>query len=321
MCGRYTLAHSMEEIIEAFKTQQLMLPLEPRYNIAPSQLIPIIFAAQEGDEDAKPGQRIIRAARWGFIPDWVKDLKKYPPMINARGETIAEKNSYRHAFRRRRCLIPADGFFEWKGEGKDRLPYRIGLKGNALFGFAGLYEDWTSPDGSMMRTTAIITVHANPLMRKFHDRMPVILHRGEENVWLDNDQSDLPKLQSLLRPYPDQEMEAYRVSKRVNGTSFNDRDLVKKLVDGEAEYQPPPKEKKLPAVKTDSISKTDRMAKIDEAPTSVASQSSPSKSMSTKSRQKGRSDSSAKQLNLFELKSGTDDAGNSDLADQADRAD
>src|ERR1700679_2313163 len=125
MCGRYTLAHSMEEIIEAFKTQQLMLPLEPRYNIAPSQLIPIIFAAQEGDEDARPGQRIIRAARWGFIPDWVKDLKKYPPMINARGETIAEKNSYRHAFRRRRCVIPADGFFEWLGEGKDRLPYRI----------------------------------------------------------------------------------------------------------------------------------------------------------------------------------------------------
>jgi putative SOS response-associated peptidase YedK len=249
MCGRYTLAHSMEEIIEAFKVQQLVLALQPRYNIAPSQLIPIILSAQEGDEDARPGQRIIRAARWGFIPDWVKDLKKYPPMINARAETIAEKNSYRHAFRRRRCLIPADGFYEWQGEGKDRLPYRIGLKGDALFGFAGLYEDWTSQDGSMMRTCAIITVHANQMMTKFHDRMPAILHRGEENVWLDQDQTELPKLQAMLRPYQEQEMECYRVSKRVNGTTFNDQDLARKLVEGEAEYQPPAKEKKPPAIK------------------------------------------------------------------------
>jgi putative SOS response-associated peptidase YedK len=282
MCGRYTLAHSMEEIIEAFKVQQLLLQLEPRYNIAPSQLIPIIFTAQEGDEDAKSGQRIIRAARWGFIPDWVKDLKKYPPMINARGETIAEKNSYRHAFRRRRCVIPADGFYEWKGEGKDRLPYRIGLSGNALFGFAGLYEDWTSPDGSMMRTSAIITVEANPLMKQFHDRMPAILHWGEENVWLDKEQSDLPMLQALLRPYPAQLMEAYRVSKRVNGTSFNDKDLAKKLIEGEAEYVPPPKEKKLTPPKQ------------------------PKSDVAVKGN-RGKSATGTVQLNLFALKASSDD--------------
>ncbi|MBS1995458.1 MAG: SOS response-associated peptidase [Cyanobacteria bacterium SZAS LIN-2] len=250
MCGRYTLAHSMEEIIEAFKVQQMLLPLEPRYNIAPSQMVPIIFTAQDGDEDARPGQRIIRAARWGFIPEWVKDIKKFPPMINARGETVAEKNSYRHAFRRRRCLVPADGFYEWQGQGKDRLPYRIELKGAPLFAFAGLYEDWTSTDGSMIRTNAIVTVGANRLLGQFHDRMPVILRRGEEDLWLDTNHENLADVQALMRPYPDSEMELYRVSKRVNGTSFNDPDLSRRLAADEPEYQAPPKEPKAAKEKT-----------------------------------------------------------------------
>jgi len=129
------------------------------------------------------------------------------------------------------------------------LPYRIGLTDMSLFGFAGIYEDWTSPDGSMMRTAAIITVGANKLLQQFHDRMPAILRPGEENTWLNNDQSDLSKLQSLLRPYPDQSMTMYRVSKRVNGTTYNDSELVKKFEQGDAEYQPPAKEKKLPAAK------------------------------------------------------------------------
>jgi putative SOS response-associated peptidase YedK len=251
----------MEEIIEAFKVQQLLLSLEPRYNIAPSQMVPIIFTAQDGDEDAKSGQRILRAARWGFIPEWVKDIKKYPPMINARGESVAEKNSYRHAFKLRRCVIPADGFYEWEGQGKDRLPFHIGLKGKVLFGFAGLYEDWTSPDGSMIRTCAIITVHANEVMRKFHDRMPAILRTGEENTWLDQDQADMAELQSLLRPYPEEPMECYRVSKRVNGTTFNDKDLARKLDAGEAEYQPPPKEKKTPAKTAPQLTTQEKAAK------------------------------------------------------------
>lgn len=288
----------MEEIIEAFKVQQLLLPLEPRYNIAPSQLVPIIFSAQEGDEDARPGQRIIRAARWGFIADWVKDLKKYPPMINARGETIAEKNSYKHAFRRRRCIIPADSFYEWEGAGNDRRPFRIGLKGMGLMAFAGLYEDWTSPDGSMMRTNAIITVEANPLMRRFHDRMPAILHPGEENIWLDNDQSDLPKLQGLLRPYPADRMELYRVSKRVNGTKFNDQELVRKLAEGEADYQPPPKEKKLPSGRL----KNDR---IENSVAIDATQDMPKKM--PKDKLKTKLAAGTGQLSIFDLNTGANE--------------
>ncbi|MBU6453690.1 MAG: SOS response-associated peptidase [Cyanobacteria bacterium REEB67] len=243
MCGRYTLSYTMEEILEYFKIRQLLIPLEPRYNIAPSQLVPIVFTAQEGDEFARPGKRTIHVARWGFVPDWVKDIKKYPPMINARAETIAEKNSYRHAFRRRRCVIPADGFYEWLGSGKERLPFRIGLKGGGLFGFAGLYEDWTSPDGSMMRTSAIITVGANRLMEPFHDRMPAILSPDAVDIWLNNQETDLVKLQNVLRSYPDKLMECYRVSKRVNGTSFNDPALSLPIAAGEPEWEPPPKEK------------------------------------------------------------------------------
>jgi len=291
MCGRYTLAHSMEEIIEAFKVQQLLLPLEPRYNIAPSQMVPIIFTAQDGDEDAKPGERIIRAARWGFIPEWVKDTKKFPPMINARGETIAEKNSYRHAFRRRRCIIPADGFYEWQGQGKERLPYRIELKGAPLFAFAGLYEDWTSSDGSMIRTNVIITVATNRLLSQFHERMPAILHRGEEDQWLDVNakQENLAEVQALLRPYPNEEMHFFRVSKRVNGTTFNDAELSRRLAEGEAEYQAPPKEKT--ASREKAVSKERAEGADKDGPVE--------KPAKIKKSEKPPDDSGATQLKLF----------------------
>lgn len=234
MCGRYTLIHPTEEILERFGLKQLELPIAPRYNIAPSQLIAIIIANQ------RPGNsgRLLEAARWGFLPSWSHDIKRTPPMINARSESASEKPTFRTAFRSRRCLIPADSFYEWQGEGKSRKPWRFHLKGERLFAFAGLFEDFASGDGDEIRTCTILTVAANDKMRPFHDRMPVILPRQLEGLWLDPQNKDVDQLQALLRPYPDDQIEMHRVGTAVNGTKVDSPDLIK-LLDASEEDGPP----------------------------------------------------------------------------------
>lgn len=207
MCGRFTLHSSSNEFADQFGAAS---PdgLCPRYNIAPSQAIAIIRA---GD-----GTRRADLVRWGLIPSWAKDPKIGSKMINARAETIFEKPSYRSAIRQRRCLIPADGFYEWKTDGKVKTPHWIHLRDEALFAFAGIWERWISPDGEVIDSTTIVTTTANEVVRQVHERMPVILARDNYAPWLDPALQDPARLSGLMVPYPAEEMVMHPVSSRVN---------------------------------------------------------------------------------------------------------
>jgi putative SOS response-associated peptidase YedK len=187
------------------------------FNVAPTQQILAIRI----QDDAKA----FATMRWGLIPSWAKDKKM--PFINARGETVAEKPAFRSAFKKRRCLIVADGYYEWKAlEAKRKQPYYFRLKSNEPIAFAGLWETW-SGDGEPIESCAIITTEANDLSRAIHDRMPVILRGDEAEAWLDPDVEDAKALVPLLRPFPAEEMVAFPVSTRVNKVSDNDADLIK----------------------------------------------------------------------------------------------
>ena len=179
--------------------------LKPRYNIAPTQSVPVIVA---GDK--------LKIMDWGLIPFWVKEETTGNRLINARAETLAEKKSYRHNLKHRRCLIPADGFYEWEKKGREKIPYRFTLKDDKLFAFAGLWESRQSRTGEEIETFCIITTAANELVEKIHGRMPVILSREAEKIWLDHEIDKPEILLPLLKPYPAEKMTATRVSRQVN---------------------------------------------------------------------------------------------------------
>jgi putative SOS response-associated peptidase YedK len=213
MCGRYTLHHKPEEIEERFDVEADEELVAPRYNIAPSQIIPTIVHADS---------REIIGCKWGLIPFWAKDPKIGNNLINAKAETLAEKPSFKHALAKRRCLIPADGFYEWLKRGKaPSQPMHIRLRDGGLFAFAGLWEEWKSPEGEPLRTCTIITVEPNEMVAKIHNRMPAILTTDEEAAWIDP-KSKVADLLLMLRPYPTDEMEAIPVSRAVNRPSFDD---------------------------------------------------------------------------------------------------
>jgi putative SOS response-associated peptidase YedK len=194
--------------------------LAPRYNIAPTQSVIVV-----GDD----GERYLKQMRWGLIPSWAKDESIGNRMINARAETIAEKPAFRAALKKRRCLIPADGFYEWKkGETSKapKQPFCIRLKSKEPFGFAGLWEHWTSPDGEEVLSCTIITTEVNELLKEVHHRMPVILPREAEAVWLDPKIQDTDKLLPLLKPYPSDEMEFYPVDRIVNSPANDTPDCI-----------------------------------------------------------------------------------------------
>lgn len=221
MCGRYTQTQSVARIVERFGVQQIGFEFGPRYNLAPSQPVATITQQQIGG-------RVLDAFRWGLIPSWAKDESIGHKMINARAETLAEKPSFKSALLRRRCLIPADGFYEWKKEGSGKTarkqPLRIHLKSDEAFAFAGLWDEWHTPDGSPLRSCAIITTAPNALMSAIHNRMPAILRPEDEAAWLDveaNDRDDVPHLLHMLRPYPDEELAAHPVSTSVNSPAFD----------------------------------------------------------------------------------------------------
>lgn len=208
MCGRFTLTQSAAAIAEAFDLDEIPR-FVPGYNIAPTQPVPTIRASRDS-------RREFDYLYWGLIPSWSKDPTIGARMINARSETVTEKPSFRTAFKRRRCLIVADGFYEWQKLGSKKQPYYFQLADHQIFGFAGLWEHWHSPEGDEIQSCTILTTAANELMRSVHDRMPVILHPQDYDLWLDPTIQTDERLNFLLRPYPDDQMCAYPVSTKVN---------------------------------------------------------------------------------------------------------
>ncbi len=213
MCGRYTQTHSGKDLAEAFRLTTEPAP-PPRYNIAPSQPVSAIIANRE-----------YRIFQWGLVPSWAKDYKIGYRLINARSETAAEKPSFRAAFKRRRCLIPADGFYEWQrtASNKKKQPFYIHFRNRSLFAFAGLWEQWEGGDGSYLETCTILTTEPNELMAPIHNRMPVIIPKDEYDRWLTAAPS---QVQTLMRPYDADEMEAYPVSTLVNSPQNEVSDCI-----------------------------------------------------------------------------------------------
>ena len=206
MCGRFTLRTPAHRLAEAFGVRELP-NLRPRYNIAPSQDVVAIRAADDGTRE-------LVSLRWGLIPFWAKEAAIGNRMINARAETVAEKPAFRAAFRRRRCLVAADGFYEWQNtDGGAKQPYFIRLADDAPFAIAGLWERWSAPDGAAVESCTLITTDANDLLKPIHHRMPVILAPADHDAWLD---AEAPSAAALLRPYPADEMVAYAIGPLVN---------------------------------------------------------------------------------------------------------
>jgi putative SOS response-associated peptidase YedK len=214
MCGRFTLTLDPGEIQELLNLGPFVHIIQPRYNIAPSQPIPIV-------KDAK--SRSVELYRWGLVPFWANDPDIGNRMINARSETVSEKPSFKAAFKYRRCLILADGFFEWHADrkGAPKTPYLFKLNNDHPFTFAGLYEHWGLPEGGELHTCTILTCQPNELVSHYHSRMPVLLGKEARWQWLDEGQKE-DNLLDLLRPYPSEEMKCFPVSREVNSPQ-NDR--------------------------------------------------------------------------------------------------
>lgn len=208
MCGRYTYTDEIRDIRIRFDLERDLPLFKPRYNIAPGQDVPVIFN--------RDGTRSLTMMQWGLVPSWAKDPAIGNRMINARAETLAEKPAFKRLIGKRRCLVLADGFYEWRKEGKRKVPMRIRLKTAGSFGFAGLWDSWRKPDGTELQSFTIITTEANELLRAIHDRMPVILVGDDEKKWLDFDIKDAGRILSLLKPFPPELMEAYDVSTLAN---------------------------------------------------------------------------------------------------------
>jgi putative SOS response-associated peptidase YedK len=216
MCGRYTLRTPVETLVERFEINEYPSPITPSYNIAPSQGVAAVIAEN--------GKRKLEMLHWGLIPSWAKDPEIGNKMINARAETVAEKPSYRKAFKERRCLILADGFYEWQKTDSGKQPFYIRMEDESPFAFAGLWESWQN--GREIRSCTIITTSPNEVAAQVHNRMPVILHPEDYEMWLDPDFDEREPLTTLLRPFPAEAMEAYPVSRKVNRPANNDPEVI-----------------------------------------------------------------------------------------------
>lgn len=225
MCGRYAVASSNREIEERFQCDVGSLELTPRYNVAPTQESLAIVTGANGE---RQGQMM----RWGLVPHWAKDLSIGARFINARAETAEETAAFRVAFRKRRCLVVATGFYEWLREGKAKTPFYVTLKAKGPFAFAGLWELWRSPEGKWVRSFTILTTEANPLMRPIHDRMPVILTPETEALWLDPLSEDPARLSKVLVPFAAEEMHFHEVSSIVNSWKVDSSACAEPIADG-----------------------------------------------------------------------------------------
>ncbi|MDF2814816.1 MAG: response associated peptidase [Paenibacillus sp.] len=226
MCGRFTITVTLEELVVRFTMNRTSFPFHrPKYNVAPGQMI--LAVIHDGQANR------IGELKWGLVPSWTKDEKIGSGIINARAETLIQKPSYRIPLERKRCIIPADSFYEWRKNptGKGKQPMRIQLKSGGLFGMAALYDTWLTPDGGKLSTCAIITTESNALIAPIHERMPVILRPEDEDTWLDRNNHDSRKLLTLLKPYPADEMKAYRVSASVGNVNNDSVECVEEVED------------------------------------------------------------------------------------------
>ena len=217
MCGRYNLITDAEALVDFFEIENSVLDeFGPRYNIAPSQDMPIV-------RDTGGGRELV-LARWGLVPHWSKEEKPKFSTINARADTIADKPTYRDPFKRKRCLVPSTGFYEWKREDDQKIPHHIRLPDGELFAFAGLWDHWDK-EGAGFDSYSIIVTGVNETMQPIHDRMPVILNPAQYNTWLNNKNFNRAQLESMLVPYGGT-MEAYPVSRYVNSPQHDDAGCV-----------------------------------------------------------------------------------------------
>lgn len=224
MCGRFTLFATYNEIIERFAIEAAIDEelYHPSYNIAPSHSV--LAVINDGSKNR------LGYLKWGLIPPWAKDEKMGYKLINARAETLEEKPSYRNALKKRRCLVIADSFYEWKRhDDKTKTPMRIKLKTNKLFSMAGLWEHWKSPNGRSIYSCTIITTSANEFMKDIHDRMPVILSKADEKTWLDPSIDEINTLNKMLKPLSEDYMEAYEISNLVNSPKNNSSTLLEPI--------------------------------------------------------------------------------------------
>jgi putative SOS response-associated peptidase YedK len=220
MCGRFAQVQSISDLIKAYFLDDVLVEIPPSFNIAPgSNILSII---------KRDGKRLLVGFQWGLVPHWAKEASVGHKMINARAESIAEKPSFRGAFRSRRCLIPASGFYEWKQEGRVKVPHYIRLASGRTFTFAGIHESWTSPAGTEVSTCAIITTGPNEVMKQIHNRMPVILSDSNHDRWLEPDLKP-EDAQALLAPYAGDNMEAYPVSTLVNSPKNDTPECIRPM--------------------------------------------------------------------------------------------
>ena len=229
MCGRYVVKTPPNLMREVFGySEQPNFP--PRYNVAPTQPIPVVRIAD--------GRRSFALVRWGLIPAWVTDPRGFSLLINARVETVLDKPAFRNAIRRRRCLIPADGFYEWKRDGARKRPFFAATQG--LVAFAGLWEPWMGPNGEELETACIITTPANRTLRSLHDRMPAVLRPQAFDLWLDCANVDAETACGLLAPAPEDTFEPYEVSTTVNRAANDSAELIAPLAPGASEVDAKP---------------------------------------------------------------------------------
>jgi putative SOS response-associated peptidase YedK len=217
MCGRFVRKTDLRIVADIFRVADVESPAAPSYNIAPRQPVAVIM---------EKGKRKIVSMQWGLIPHWAKDEKIANKLINARSETIAEKPSFRNSFKKFRCLIIADGFYEWQSSGARKKPFFIRMKDEKPFGMAGLYDQWISPEGKTVVTCTIVTTEANDIMKPIHHRMPVIIDPENYDLWLNPEENDTAKLAKFLIPCDPGLLKAFEVSLLVNSPAHNSEDCI-----------------------------------------------------------------------------------------------
>jgi putative SOS response-associated peptidase YedK len=222
MCGRFVLMTVGRDLAQHFGLKE-EIELEPRYNIAPTQVVAIVRNEESG------GRRELRLVKWGLIPFWAKDTKIASRLINARAESVAEKPAFRAAFKNRPCLVPADGFYEWKKTKGKKQPYFFGLADGKPLAFAGLWERWKAPEGDIIESCTILTTDANELLQPIHDRMPVILKPEDYDLWLDPKMKKPELVKPLLQPFPPDQMAGFPVSEKVNKADHDGPECVRPL--------------------------------------------------------------------------------------------